>query len=33
MQIKLPTKSSLKELAASINKHIKIKNQVDKDEL
>ncbi|GAU10998.1 hypothetical protein TSUD_112920 [Trifolium subterraneum] len=31
--IKLPTKSSLKELAASINKHIKIKNQVAKDEL
>ncbi|CAK8535790.1 unnamed protein product [Lathyrus sativus] len=31
--IKLPTKASLKELAASINKHIKVKNQVAKDEL
>lgn len=31
--IKLSTKSSLKELAASINKHLKVRNQVDKDEL
>ncbi|XP_027344209.1 protein disulfide isomerase-like 1-6 isoform X2 [Abrus precatorius] len=31
--IKLSTKSSLKELAASINKHLKVKNQVVKDEL
>ena len=33
MQIKLSTKSSLKELAASINKYVKVKNQVVKDEL
>ncbi|KAK7271915.1 hypothetical protein RJT34_28188 [Clitoria ternatea] len=31
--IKLSTKSSLKELAASISKHLKVKNQVVKDEL
>ncbi|RHN75893.1 putative protein disulfide-isomerase [Medicago truncatula] len=31
--IKLSTKSSLKELAASINKHVKVKDQVAKDEL
>ncbi|KAL2968168.1 hypothetical protein AAZX31_15G015400 [Glycine max] len=31
--IKLSTKSSLKELAASINKYVKVKNQVVKDEL
>ncbi|KAI4355638.1 hypothetical protein L6164_004388 [Bauhinia variegata] len=31
--IKLHTKSSLKELAASINKHLKVKDQVVKDEL
>ncbi|XP_020207731.1 protein disulfide isomerase-like 1-6 [Cajanus cajan] len=31
--IKLSTKSSLKELAASINKYLKVKNQVVKDEL
>ncbi|KAH1219411.1 Protein disulfide isomerase-like 1-6 [Glycine max] len=31
--IKLSTKSSLKELAASINKYLKVKNQVLKDEL
>ncbi|CAI8584841.1 unnamed protein product [Vicia faba] len=31
--IKLPTKASLKELAASINKHTKVKNEVAKDEL
>ena len=33
MQIQLSTKSSLKELAASVNKHLKVKNQVAKDEL
>ncbi|KAI9107905.1 hypothetical protein K1719_021241 [Acacia pycnantha] len=31
--IKLSTKSSLKELAASINKHLKVKDQAVKDEL
>ncbi|KAJ1433965.1 Thioredoxin-like superfamily [Sesbania bispinosa] len=31
--IKLSTKSSLKELAASISKHLKVKNQIIKDEL
>lgn len=31
--IKLSTKSCLKELAASINKHVKVKDQVAKDEL
>ncbi|KAK7402299.1 hypothetical protein VNO78_14452 [Psophocarpus tetragonolobus] len=31
--IKLSTKSSLKELAGSINKYLKVKNQVIKDEL
>lgn len=31
--IKLSTKSSLKELATSINKYLKVKNQVVKDEL
>ncbi|XP_028789292.1 protein disulfide isomerase-like 1-6 [Neltuma alba] len=31
--IKLSTKSSLKELAASINKHLKVKDQTVKDEL
>ncbi|RDX73265.1 Protein disulfide isomerase-like 1-6 [Mucuna pruriens] len=31
--IKLSTKSSLKELAASINKYLKVKNKVAKDEL
>ena len=33
LQIKLSTKSSLKDLAGSINKHLKARDKVAKDEL
>lgn len=33
LQIKLSTKSSLKDLAGSINKHLKARDKVTKDEL
>lgn len=33
MQIKLPTKSTLKDLAALINKNLKTQDSVSKDEL